>query len=399
MDILEMPLRREILNVYGSYDVAVVGGGIAGVAAALAAARNGAKVLLLEKMTMLGGLGTAGHIVIYLPLDDGYGNQVMGGIAEELLQLSVKYSYGDDFANWKEDGKRYRTRYNGPVFALAMEELLQEAGVDILYDTLFAGSVIEDGWCRGLIVENKSGRGIFLCKAVVDATGDAEVFQRAGEPCASRENSLAVWCFCTEGGEGHVQKSGSAREHGLTLLAMGKIDMTAAKHIVVEPYYGDTAEGVNRFVIDGHKQLMNLVKQDKDLVLASLPSMAQIRMVRRIRGLYTLTEEDLDRHFADNIGATGDWRRPAPVYEIPYRTLFTQGLKNVLAAGRCISSEGDAWDVTRVIPPAAVTGQGAGTAAVIMARDGISAPEVPLEELRTMLVKDHVMLDVNAGKV
>ena len=76
--------------VVSAYDVVVVGGGIAGCAAALAAAREGRSVLLLEKMTMLGGLGTAGHIVIYLPLCDGYGRQVIGGIAEELLLLSTK---------------------------------------------------------------------------------------------------------------------------------------------------------------------------------------------------------------------------------------------------------------------------------------------------------------------
>ena len=119
-----------------AYDVIVVGGGIAGCAAALAAVREGKSVLLLEKMTMLGGLGTAGHIVIYLPLCDGYGRQVIGGIAEELLLLSTKYSFHDDVAHWRENGKRYETRYDGPSYALALEELLEQSGVAILYDTL-----------------------------------------------------------------------------------------------------------------------------------------------------------------------------------------------------------------------------------------------------------------------
>jgi flavin-dependent dehydrogenase len=77
-------------EVCGKYDVVVAGGGIAGVAAALAAARNGAKTLLLEKQVVLGGLATAGHIVIYLPLCDGMGNKVIGGIAEELLWESIR---------------------------------------------------------------------------------------------------------------------------------------------------------------------------------------------------------------------------------------------------------------------------------------------------------------------
>ena len=90
------------------FDIIVIGGGIAGCSAALAARREGCRVLLLEKLTVLGGLATTGHIVIYLPLDDGYGRQVIGGISEELLKLSARYAYfGDDYTRWRENGKRY----------------------------------------------------------------------------------------------------------------------------------------------------------------------------------------------------------------------------------------------------------------------------------------------------
>ena len=141
-----------------AYDVIVVGGGIAGCAAALAAVREGKSVLLLEKMTMLGGLGTAGHIVIYLPLCDGYGRQVIGGIAEELLLLSTKYSFHDDVAHWRENGKRYETRYDGPAYALALEELLEQSGVAIFYDTLAVTPIMQGRRCKAVVVENKSGR-------------------------------------------------------------------------------------------------------------------------------------------------------------------------------------------------------------------------------------------------
>ena len=220
----------------GSYDIVVVGGGIAGCAAALSAVRMGRKVLLLEKMTMLGGLATAGHIVIYLPLDDGYGRQVIGGIAEELLRLSVKYSYTDDIDHWKENSKRYETRFNGPIYALALEELLLKEGVDILYDSLFVGALMEDGWCRAVMVENKSGREVYYCNAVIDASGDAEVLDRIGLPTPAAENSLAIWCYCTRGGQKHLLKRGGAAEHDLHLLTLGNIDTKAQKHIVVEPY-------------------------------------------------------------------------------------------------------------------------------------------------------------------
>lgn len=379
----------------GSYDIVVVGGGIAGCAAALSAVRMGRKVLLLEKMTMLGGLATAGHIVIYLPLDDGYGRQVIGGIAEELLRLSVKYSYTDDIDHWKENSKRYETRFNGPIFALALEELLLKEGVDILYDSLFVGALMEDGWCRAVMVENKSGREVYYCNAVIDASGDAEVLDRIGLPTPAAENSLAIWCYCTRGGQKHLLKRGGAAEHDLHLLTLGNIDTKAQKHIVVEPYYGDSARNINRFILDGHKRLLGVVKDDKDLVLASLPSMAQIRMARRIEGAYLLDDKDSGSHFEDNIGATGDWRRPNPVYEIPYRCLYTPQIRNVLAAGRCIAAEREAWQVTRVIPPAAVTGEAAGVAAAICATEALAVQDIPVARIRSRLAEVGVMLDVN----
>ena len=379
-----------------AYDVIVVGGGIAGCAAALAAAREGKSVLLLEKMTMLGGLGTAGHIVIYLPLCDGYGRQVIGGIAEELLLLSTKYSFHDDVAHWRENGKRYETRYDGPSYALALEELLEQSGVAILYDTLAVTPIMQGRRCKAVVVENKSGRCAYSCIAVVDATGDAEVFSRIGVPCECAENNLAIWCYCTRGGEGHILERGGARELGLNLLTLGNIDKNARSDVVRRPYSGGSAGEVNRFILDGHRRLLDLVKEDADLVLASLPSMPQIRMARRIQGAYTLTEADLSSHFDDNVGAAGDWRRPNPVYEIPYRTLYTPEVDNILAAGRCISSTGVAWEVTRVIPPAAVTGQAAGTAAAMLAGNAAaSAAALPVSGLREKLSAAGVMLDVN----
>ena len=140
-----------------------------------------------------------------------------------------------------------------------------------------------------------------------------------------------------------------------------------------------------------------MVKDNPDLVLASLPSMPQIRMARRIEGAYTLGDKDSGAHFEDNIGATGDWRRPNPVYEIPYRALYTPEVRNVLAAGRCIAAQDEAWQVTRVIPPAAVTGEAAGVAAAICAGEALAVQDIPVARIRQRLEAVGVMLDVNKG--
>ena len=382
-----------------NYDVIVVGGGVAGCSAALAAKRKGLSVLLLEKQTVLGGLGTSGHIVIYLPLDDGYGNQVITGISEELLHLSAKYAYyGGDYKNWKKDGKRMECKYNGPAFSLALEEMLLSEGVDILYDTLFAGSLIENRTVRAVYTENKSGRSEISCKAVVDASGDADVFTRAGQPVASAENSLAIWLYATQGEDGHYQKRGGDDAPGLKLVSFGTIDVSKKKHEAAKPYKGNSGEAVNRFIIDGHKSLLAYMQENRDFVPASLPGMAQIRMARRIQGPYVLSDKDANQHFEDNIGGTGDWRKPGPVYEIPYRALYSTYLNNVFAAGRCISADGEAWEITRCIPQAALTGQAAGTAASYIIKKNVAAKDVDVKELRKILKKDKVTLDINEGK-
>ena len=378
------------------YDILIVGGGIAGCSAALAARREGCSVLLLEKLTVLGGLATTGHIVIYLPLDDGYGRQVIGGISEELLKLSAKYAYyGDDFSRWQERGKRYECKYNGPAFALALEELLLREGVEILYDTLFAGAEIKDGFCRAIYVENKSGRTRLPCRAVVDASGDADLFARAGEACVAGQNNLAIWTYCVSAPDRFCQRRGGADAPGLKLVSMGRIDTAQRAQTYRRPYLGDTGEGVNRFIIDGHRLLLEQMKADPSLVPASLPGMAQLRTSRRIEGAYELSDKDANAHFEDNIGGTGDWRRPGPVYEIPYRTLYTAGLKNVLSAGRCISTAGEAWEIVRCIPQAALTGQAAGTALAMVIKSGATVQTLDVAALQGRLKAAGVLLDVN----
>jgi hypothetical protein len=386
-------------EIYGEYDVIVVGGGIAGVTAALAASRHGAKTLLLEKQVVLGGLATAGHIAIYLPLCDGMGNKVISGIAEELLWESIRYGGGNLPSEWEgrpsrtTTQKRYQTDFNVPAFVLSLDRLVVGAGVDLLFDTVFCASVMEEGRCKAVIVESKSGRQAYFCRVVVDATGDADVLARAGAPFAEQDNMLTYWAYCLT--EESLQQA-VIRQNLPKLLKLFLIGGHTGSGLPEgsPKYYGTDVRQITEFLLKCRELGFNeLMKRGMDkLVFASFPSMPLFRTTRRLEGEYVLRPEDVYKHFEDSIGCVGDWRKAGSVYEIPYRALYSNKAVNIFAAGRNIASAGDAWEVTRVIPAAAVTGQAAGTAAALISAGGGATGEIDISYLQKILADDGVLV-------
>ena len=199
-------------KVIKKYDVAVCGGGFAGISAALASVRQGKKTVLFEKQFMLGGLGTSGLVTIYLPLCDGLGHQVSYGIAEELLRLSILYGAEDKYPdNWLEkngtrtkNDKRFEVQYNPQVFSMLAEKLLLENGVEILYGTYAVSVKTKDSKISHLITENISGRQAFEVGSVVDATGDCIIAKLAkvSTETFNQGNVLAAWYY-SSGNDGY----------------------------------------------------------------------------------------------------------------------------------------------------------------------------------------------------
>ena len=384
------------------YDVAVAGAGVAGIAAALECARSGLRTVLIEKTILTGGLATSGLVFVYLPLCDGNGHQVTFGIAEELLHLSICYGPGDVPPGWQKEhsapeASRYRTLFSPASFILALDEVLTEAGVDVWLDTLICDTVMEGDCAVGVEVENKDGRGVIGADCIIDATGDADVAFRAGAECATGENIMAMWAL-----RASLEKARKASADGsggplLDITILGGIP-GSPEAVDLEKYDGTDAKTVTRFVLEGRRMLReHFVKSSADRhddFPVTLPSMAQFRTTRRIVGRETLTDGQNATRFEDSIGLVADWRQPGYVWEIPLRTLIPHKIKGLLAAGRCISSSGDAWEVTRVIPAAALTGQACGAAAVLALErqttpDRLDASDVQAR-LRERGVKIHL---------
>jgi len=378
-------------------DVVVAGAGVAGIAAALECARSGVKTLLVDKGILPGGLATSGLIYVYLPLCDGNGRQVTFGIAEELLHLSIRYGPGDVPPDWRkardaDEPGRYRTLFSPASFVLALDETLEDAGVEVLYDTLVCAARKDGDRVTGLEVENKTGRGLLRARCIVDATGDADVAHRAGAKTATADNWLAMWAIVASlqrSRQAVREKSGSAL---LDMLILGAWNDGTNAPPSSGKFGGTTAEDVTRFVLESRKLLREHYREKHadgtdrhDHFPVTLPSMGQFRTTRRIVGRATLTDGQDGRRFDDAIGLVADWRKPGYVWEVPYGTLVPTGVTGLLAAGRCISSEGDAWEVTRVIPAAALTGQAAGAAATLSAQTGTTPDAILAADVQSRL--------------
>jgi ribulose 1,5-bisphosphate synthetase/thiazole synthase len=184
---------REI-PVLGEYDVVVCGGGLGGTAATLAAARAGAKTLLIERNSSLGGVATAGMCCSIF-------NCYYTGTEPRRLRTSgIAVEIADALAEATGYGLQWR-RHKGHIIydieqaKLVLQELVERSGAETLLQTWVGGTIVEDGSVRGVIVETKSGRQAIRAKVVVDATGDADVAARAGAPLHARESGLHSLCF------------------------------------------------------------------------------------------------------------------------------------------------------------------------------------------------------------
>lgn len=383
------------------YDVVVAGAGMAGVAAALAAARTGKKTALVEKTIMNGGLATIGSVLYYLPISDIRHNQVTFGIAEELLLASIKYGPGD-VPDWKnKENTRYGVAFNPMSFVLAMDELLDQAGIDLWYDTLLCGvEQEEDGRVTGIVVENKSGRGIIHAHAFVDATGDSDIAWRAGVPTQDGENYLSIWGvgYSMDAAKRAVEANDGSPL--CQLIGWGSSDTGSGHPEGMKTFWGINGKDVSRFVVESRRLALNAYKDihaqsgRKSAFPAMLPTMADYRMTRHIVGEYTLQTGEEFTHFDDSVGVVADWRGGKDLWSLPYRALVTKNMPTVLSAGRCIAAHGQAWFVFRVIQAAAMSGEVAGLAAAMSADRNVLPTDLNVTDLQNELKKRSFLLDM-----
>ncbi|HIX09202.1 MAG TPA: FAD-dependent oxidoreductase [Firmicutes bacterium] len=367
------------------FDVAVVGGGTAGCAAAVSAARAGLRTILLERSAILGGLATNGLVNWWEPMCDGMGVQLIGGIAEEMLQRALAYGGGSVPACWrqgvpdavrrresagpKENG-RYVSWFSPTRLAVVLLAWLKEEGVEVVLDALLTDVRVRNGCVSSLLFATQSGMETVRAKRYIDATGSCEIFFRGGFPTCEGRNALS---YVVHVADGRSLRKWHYIGDAAPWNAPDKSGFVA----------GITREEVNRILQNGQLRLYEEIAAGKLTgEVVALPAMPQFRTIRRIEGAYTLTGADANRHFADSLCVGGDFERRGVWYEIPYRSFYLRDAGNAVAAGRVISATGAAWGAVRVIPFAALTGEVSALIAALSLQSGADVGALDAEKLR-----------------
>jgi hypothetical protein len=429
----KIPVIKEV-------DVLVVGGGPAGVAAAFASARMGAKTLIVEQFNCLGGVATAGghgHTCLYSSY--GKNERVVGGIPFEMARQVKAAGYGthnNSEADFEVEGMK-----------IVLDKMAEDAGVELLYHTFFSESLVENGAICGAVVQSKSGRQIIRAKRIIDCTGDGDVAASAG--CEFKQGDeetgacQPVTMMFTIGGVDMKAMSEFIKVEGYNMenvwkRAQAKGDMRPFQTVAMGWWRTPTRPdflGVNfthvtgidttksadltKATIEGRKQVCESIKVFRKYVkglencyLVSTPNTIGVRESRRIMGEHLLTKEDVlgMRDFEDSIGygsffidihnISGPGMdkktvKPSPgfKYQMPYRILVPRKIDNLLVAGRCASCTHEALGSLRVMPQCGVMGQAAGVASVISLRDGVAPRKVDIKKLQAELKKQDCIID------
>ena len=424
-DTVELPAQR--VPVVARCDVLVVGGGSAGLAAAIAARRQGADVILVERYGYLGGLASGGLIILLLTMDDGAGRQVVAGLCQELVErleardaclYPPQSDWGDPNAELIERYRRwglvwgsgphrvrYSVAYDPEEFKLVANQWVGEDGVRLMYHRWASDLVLDGDRITHVVFASKAGRQAIACDAVIDATGDGDLFALADEPFELEQ--VHPWLWFRMSGIEDVDDAQSARggsffrtvRPGQALMPWGAADRIDRRIDATDPDDLTYAEvECRRMVMEEVDRLRRQVPGFQRAYLTDVALTLGITESRRLAGRYVLQREDLDRPFDDVVAVTGHWTKYDCVYQIPYRSLLPQRVDNLLAAGRCISVDHRVHHATKEIPACFATGEAAGVAAALALSRGVVPPEVDVSELQRALVKGGAWLPEGAGR-
>lgn len=416
MDVVTEDTRT--IPVYDEVDVVVCGGGVAGVAAAVCAARCGANVILLERYGYLGGLATGGLVITVPPLDNGINAEVRRRL-EEARTYQECANLGDDPA---VEGL---IAVDPEILKFELLTLLLDSGARLLLHSGVVGSIGDGDRVTGVIVENTAGRSAIRAGLVIDATGDGDLAAVAGAAFEVDERPLPVTLMSTvvgvdtERALAQLGSWGCLRTLVEDAVAAGEFSFDLEVHskefapgvFAAELCYpgqinlwsgslfgvdGVDPDDLTRAEIVTRQHTMKLVAFLRERLdgferarIECTATQVGVRGTRRITGLISPTlKEVLSTRFPDTVAKPYSGRK----MRIPYRSLVPRDVDGLLFAGRCLSAEADAMVQLRLIPVCFASGQAAGTAAALAVRNGVSPRDLDVTEIQRELLRQGMEL-------
>ena len=408
------------INVYGKYDVIVIGGGCSGFPAAIAAARNGAKTLIVERFPFFGGTATASLMANIV----GFRNQVepnylqtTKGIGEELILKLIEAGGAEKSRNTYESVRRsdtkgdlsYNFAFDTELFKFIVLKMVHEAGVEILFHTYFSDVIMEDNELKGVICETKSGRQAIFGNIIIDASGDGDVAFKAGVPywrinndeiyrlndclmykiTGFPEGSKATGCLIKNTMVVWGPETGPTNAADADELTAEEIKMRLA-------VYDDLEEKKKEFPgeLDGAWVL-------------DTGSLIGIRHTRFFEGEYKISNDDVieGKEFDDAIAMAVNpiihyygYRRflEHEGYQIPYRCIIPKKIEGLYVVGRCMSSDRQAYESWRAMAHILAIGEAAGVAAALCVNTECRVRDLDIKLLKKKLIEQNC--EIGQGK-
>lgn len=423
------------LPVIGEYDIAVLGGGPAGVCAAVEAARAGQRVVLVESSGMLGGMATTALVGPFMTCYDRDGDrQVVHGLFDEIVERTVRekgaiYPSETDapsvYSSFIKRYHRHVTPFDSFALQLALDDLVREAGVELFLYTKFVDcEVSEDGGIASVVLDAPQGLVAMKAKEYVDCTGNADVAFSAGVPTwkGGEDGSApqpATLFFEIGGVDDEVYAARNARPpRPVKAYKMPEKGRYKVNHERVYFVDANDARSMTDAHIEARRQVLKSFATLRELPgfekaeLTQVAPVLGVRESRHIVGEYLITVKDvcegtrfddsicvfgygMDVHSRDGKVSGGFHGESANMYEIPYRCLVPKGCPNLLVAGKTVSAESQAAGSLRVMPACMAMGQAAGAAAAIAAERGIAVADVPVAELKRNLKAHGAVTDID----
>jgi hypothetical protein len=426
--------------VFAETDVLVVGGGPAGTAAAVAAARLGADVLLVERYNHLGGLATGGLVIWIDRMTDWSGRHIIRGLANEFMERLPKDAIqGPPRADW---GNRdaataaywaQRTAaYHGIVTwsptidpealkTLSMQ-MANEANVRLLLHAWCTSPIVEDGVVQGAIFESKEGRHAVLAKVVVDSTGDADLIARSGAQCETDIDASdihhcmnTVFLFGGVDMERWLAFRWDEPEAFATFMAFGRervkffekpfvswrndvalfLGPRLAGYSAINVEDLTTVELRSRELAVGHLEVYRAAAPgfSEAFLMLGAPQIG-VRHSRRLAGLRKVTRQQWDTGHVwdDEIGVSTSLAPKFPNISVPYGAMVPERLDNILGAGRHVACDASSHTFLREIPQCWLTGQAAGVAAALSAGAGTRPRDLAVSVIQHQLLRQGAYL-------